>query len=270
MGLNGKKIVFLGAGNMAEAMIKGLESSGVASARQIIACDLLPERQEAARAMGVEVLSDAGQAAAMGDIVVLSVKPQAFDSLLPSIRGKIKPEAFVLSIAAGVTIGKIQAGLGPEVPVVRVMPNTPALIGQGASGYCLGPGASSLHAQETQLILESFGVCARVQEAEMDAVTALSGSGPAYVFLLMESLQAAGESMGLDKATTFKLAAQTLKGAAVMIGHGQVEPAELRRRVTSPAGTTAAAIEVFEQGGFRELVAKALTAARDRGRELGK
>ncbi len=270
MGLNSKKIAFIGAGNMAEAMIKGLQGGGVASARQIIACDVSADRLAMAAAMGLEVSNDAAQAVLQADIVVLSIKPQAFAEFLPSLRGKIKPGAFVLSIAAGVTIAKIQDLLGKDVPVVRVMPNTPALISLGASGFCLGPGATAQHAQETQLILESFGVCAQVNESEMDAVTALSGSGPAYVFLLMESLQAAGESLGLDKATTFKLAAQTLKGAAEMIAQGQVEPAELRKRVTSPGGTTAAAIEVFEGGGFRELVAKALTAARDRGRELGK
>ena len=201
------------------------------------------------------------------DIVVLSVKPQSFPELLSKL--KISANQLVISIAAGIMLKKIEAQLG-KVPLIRVMPNTPALLAEGASAYCLGGSADETHAADAEALLGCLGLVVRVNEEQMDAVTALSGSGPAYAFLFMEALQAAGQKLGLDAETSFKLAAQTLKGASAMISKGDDTPARLREKVTSPGGTTAAALKAFEDAGFRDIVLKAMTAARDRGAELGK
>ncbi len=268
--MNAKSIAFLGAGNMGEAMIRGLLKAGLARPDQITAADLRPEALAALSSeLDIRVTPDAAGAAANAELVVLAVKPQSFPTLLASISTRIQPKTLVVSIAAGQRMDKIREWL-PRQPVIRVMPNTPALLGQGASAYCLGEGVTEGQAKDAEEMLACLGVVARVEEAQMDAVTALSGSGPAYVFLFMEALQASGEKLGLDPATSFKLASQTITGAAAMIAARQDSPASLREKVTSPGGTTAAALKVFEEAGFRELIYKALAAARDKGRELGK
>lgn len=270
MSLKGKKIAFLGAGNMGEAMIRGLLKAGLSAPSDISAFDprlghLLALKQE----LGINDAPDAPTAASHADIVVLAVKPQTFPELLGLLKNRLKNRPLFISIAAGITLSKIKASLG-EVPLIRVMPNTPALLGQGASAFCLGGTADASHAADAAELLGSFGIALRVDEEQINAVTALSGSGPAYVFLFMEAMQAAGEQLGLDKETSFKLAAQTIQGAAAMIQMRSDDPATLRAKVTSPGGTTEAAIKAFENSGFRDIVLKAMTAARDRGIELGK
>lgn len=268
--MNAKRIAFLGAGNMGEAMIRGLLKAGLATPADITAADLRAEQLAALSSeLDIHVTPDAAGAAINSELVVLAVKPQSIPALLASFQGHLPSTTLVVTIAAGIRVEKIREWL-PRQPVIRVMPNTPALLGQGASAYCLGPGVTETQARDAEEMLSCLGVVARVDETQMDAVTALSGSGPAYVFLFMEALQSAGEKLGLDSATSFKLAAQTLTGASAMIAKQTHTPTQLRERVTSPGGTTAAALQVFEESGFRELVLKALTAARDRGRELGK
>jgi len=251
-------------------MLRGLARAGVPSAH----LHAFDPRQEHLRALAKEAgfTAHAGisEAVATADLLVLAIKPQGFAELLPSLAALLKPGQAVMSIAAGVPLARLQAALGAQVPLIRVMPNTPGLIGQGASAYCLSAAATAQHAQLAEAVLAPLGLVVRVEEAQMDAVTALSGSGPAYVFLFMEALQAAGESLGLGPEACYALASQTLAGAAAMILQGAKSPAELRTAVTSPGGTTAAALKVFEDGGFRDLVARALRAARDRGVELGK
>jgi pyrroline-5-carboxylate reductase len=265
-----QSIAFLGAGNMGEAMLRGLARAGV-PAGQLHAFDPRQDHLKALAAeAGFRAHATAAEAVAAADLLVLATKPQGFAELLPSLAPLLKPGQAVLSIAAGVTLGRLSAALGPSVPLIRVMPNTPGLIGQGASAYCLGPSATPAHAALAEAVLAPLGLVLRVDESQMDAVTALSGSGPAYVFLFMEALQAAGEGLGLTPEAAFALASQTLAGAAAMIQKKEKSPAELRVAVTSPGGTTAAALKVFEERGFRDLVAQALRAASDRSAELGK
>jgi pyrroline-5-carboxylate reductase len=270
MALQGKKIAFLGAGNMGEAMIRGLLKAGLSAPEDILAADLRADHLQVLHAsLGVRTTTDPVQAAVSSQILVLAVKPQAMPALLASLAGKLHKGQLAISIAAGVRLETMQVRLG-ELPLIRVMPNTPGLLGQGASCYCLGTFAGREHGADAEALLASLGLVLRVDESQMDAVTALSGSGPAYVFLFMEALQAAGEELGLDPETSFRLAAQTLKGAAAMIDKREESPQRLREKVTSPGGTTAAALKTFNDNDFQGLVLKAMTAARDRSMELGK
>jgi len=262
-------IAFIGAGNMGEAMLRGLAASGHPR-RLLRACDLRQERLQALAAeAGFTAMAGLAEAVDGADIVVLATKPQSFAGLLAELGPLVRASQTVLSIAAGVRLGRLQAALAPGTPLVRVMPNTPGLIGQGVSAFCTGEHAGDPQAAQAEALLRPLGKVLRVREEDMDAVTALSGSGPAYVFLFMEALQSAGARMGLSPDAAFLLAAQTLTGAAAMIQAGGKSPAELRTAVTSPGGTTAAALAVFEDAGFRALVERALLAARDRSLELG-
>jgi pyrroline-5-carboxylate reductase len=263
-------IAFIGAGNMGSAMLRGLIQSGAVAPDQVHASDLdLPRLQGLAHELGFHAQPDALGAVKAAQVLVLATKPQSFAELLPRLRPAVRPDQLVVSIAAGKTLASLQAQL-PDVAVIRVMPNTPGLIGDGVSAYCLGALASTEHAIIVEALLKPLGLVLKVAEAEIDAVTALSGSGPAYVFLFMEALQAAGQQLGLSEQTSFGLAAQTLRGAAGMILKKEHSPATLREMVTSPGGTTAAALKSFEEAGFRPMVLKAMTAARDRSIELGK
>ncbi|MES2202524.1 MAG: pyrroline-5-carboxylate reductase [candidate division FCPU426 bacterium] len=270
MELTGKKIAFIGAGNMGEAMIRGLLKAGVSKPAELSACDLREEKLAALSAeLGIRTFIDARQAARQAQIIVLAVKPQGFPELLKELSGQLNSDQLVISIAAGVTLAKIAAAL-PGSPLVRVMPNTPALVGHGASAFCLGTLANADHAKQATALLACLGLVLQVEEGQMDAVTALSGSGPAYVFLFMEALQAAGLKLGLNAEQSFSLAARTISGAAAMIEARQDDPATLRKKVTSPGGTTEAALKVFESGDLRGLVEKAMRAANDRSKELGR
>ncbi|HTA17098.1 MAG TPA: pyrroline-5-carboxylate reductase [bacterium] len=264
------RISFVGAGNMGEAMLRGLAKAGH-SKESLRAFDLRAERLEAlASAAGFTASESLTQALDGADIIVLAVKPQSLDELLGALRPLVRKTQTVVSIAAGVRLQRLSSALAPATPLIRVMPNTPGLIGQGISAYCLGPSAGEDQASQVESLLRPLGKVLRVREEDMDAVTALSGSGPAYVFLFMEALQASGESLGLSPEAASLLAGQTLAGAAAMIQAGEKSPTDLRIAVTSPGGTTAAALKVLEDGGFRALVAKALRAARDRSQELGR
>jgi pyrroline-5-carboxylate reductase len=263
-------IAFIGTGNMGSAMLRGLIQSGASPAASIHACDLDSAKLGAlAASLGFKAEPDAVSAVKAAEVVVLATKPQGFAELLPSLKPFVRPEQLVVSIAAGKTLASLEAAL-PGVPVIRVMPNTPGLIGEGVSAYCLGAHASTLHAVTVEALLKPLGLVLKTEERHMDAVTALSGSGPAYVFVFMEALQAAGQELGLSEQDSFELAAQTLRGAAGMIQKKEHSPAKLREMVTSPGGTTAAALKVFDDGGLRALALKAMTAARDRSIELGK
>jgi len=270
LSLESPSISFIGAGNMGEAMLRGLAKAGLPPAR-LRAFDLRQDRLQAlAVEAGFNAHFDLASAVNAADVVVLATKPQSFGELLAQLAPLLKPQQTILSIAAGVPLAKLAAAFGPAQPLIRVMPNTPGLIGQGVSAYCLGGGAGEQHAAVAEIILGPLGLVLRVKESDMDAVTALSGSGPAYVFLFMEALQAAGVKLGLSEQASFDLAAQTLVGASAMVLARSKSPADLRVAVTSPGGTTAAALKVFEDAGFRDLVAKALQAASDRSVELGR
>jgi pyrroline-5-carboxylate reductase len=262
---------FIGAGNMARSLAGGLLRNGWES-RQLILSDPLPaQRDGAEQALGVRVQADNIAVAEAADILVLAVKPQALAEvtreLAPAVSNR-KP--LVISLAAGVRMADLERWLGADVPIVRVMPNTPALIGSGASGLFANTHVTAAMRDQAESIVRAVGVAAWVgDEHLMDVITALSGSGPAYFFLVMEALERAAIDAGLDPAQARLLTLETAFGAAKMALEGAEEPAVLRRRVTSPGGTTEAAVKVLEDGGLRRLFDGAVRAAVRRAGELG-
>lgn len=252
-------LAFLGAGNMAEAIVRALPDRS-----HVVAADPSEARRSAFEHLGVQTTDDLRPHLATTDVLVLAIKPQVAPHALPALAAF---DGLVVSIMAGVTTAKIDALLGGGKRVVRVMPNTPMLLGRGACGIAAGASATADDVATARALFETAATVVEVPESLMDAVTAVSGSGPAYLFYLAEHLIAAGEAVGLSPADADALVRQTLLGAAEMLAAGE-SPAELRRRVTSPGGTTAAAIEAFEDAGTPAIVKRAVTAARDRGRAL--
>lgn len=263
-------IAFIGGGNMARSLIGGLIARGTPAASIHVAEPVAELRESLVVDFGVQVFADGAEAVTGTGAWVLAVKPQVMRSVCESLAAQAqatKPVA--ISIAAGITIGQLQRWLGNDVPVVRAMPNTPALLGAGATGLFASTQVDADGRARAQHLLESAGVTVWVDdEALIDAVTAASGSAPAYIFLLAEAMQDAAIAEGLPTEAARTLVLQTILGAARMLTEGDIEAGELRRRVTSPNGTTQAAIETFESGGLRELVARAMHAARTRGAEL--
>ncbi len=260
-----KRIAFIGAGNMGRAIIGGLVNDGYPS-ELITAAD--PEAEAAAAPLagyGVGVGADNHAAVAGADIVVLSIKPQVMAGVCRDLAAALAPGTLVVSIAAGIRLASLQAWLGDTVQLVRAMPNTPALIGCGAAALAAGARVTDEQRSQAENVLRAVGLTVWLdEEAQIDAVTALSGSGPAYFFLLMETLQQAGEGLGLDEEQTRMLTLQTALGAARLALEAGTDPGVLRRQVTSPGGTTEAALAVLTGAGLDETVARALTAARDR------
>ena len=265
-------IGFIGGGNMAASIIGGLLASGVPGSH-IRVGEPNAESRDKLQALGdIQVGADNDAVISQSDIVVLAVKPQVMRTVLESLTTPLREHRpLLISIAAGVTTGAMNDWLGDNLAIVRCMPNTPALLQSGATGLFANEAVSDTQRQQAGAILEAVGLAVWVEEeAQLDAVTAVSGSGPAYFFLMMEAMQASGEKLGLDADTARQLTLQTALGAARMALEGDVDVAELRRRVTSPNGTTERAIGLFEQGGLRQLVEQALTGARDRADELAK
>jgi pyrroline-5-carboxylate reductase len=262
------RIAFIGAGNMAASLIGGLRAKGLEAA-QIRASD--PGEETRARVSaehGIETFADNAQAIDGADVVVLAVKPQAMKAVCEAIRPSLKPDQLVVSIAAGITCASMNNWLGAQ-PIVRCMPNTPALVRQGASGLFATAEVSAEQRQQAQELLSAVGIALWLnEEQQLDAVTAVSGSGPAYFFLLIEAMTAAGVKLGLPADIAAQLTLQTALGAAHMAISSDVDAAELRRRVTSPAGTTEAAIKSFQANGFEALVEEALGAAAHRSAEM--
>lgn len=264
-----KQIAFIGGGNMGEALVAGLLASKTWKPAEITVTDKRPEALAALRKKyRVNVAADNRQAIAKATVILLAVKPQQMNAVLQEIGPAIKPRQLVLSIAAGIPCGRIEEFLAPKVPVVRVMPNTPALVGAGASGIAPGRAAKPAHLKTAEAILSTVGIVARVTEREMDAVTAISGSGPAYVFYVAEAMKETALSLGLAPAVADLLVRQTILGAGQLLASSPEEPQELRRRVTSPGGTTEAALRIMEDGQLKSLFAKALTRAAERSLEL--
>jgi pyrroline-5-carboxylate reductase len=264
-------IGFIGSGNMAEALIRGTIAAGVCAPQNVFVSDIRPERlQELAGRYGVVPCDTNVQVVERAETVVLSVKPQVMGEALASIRGVPAAGRLFISIAAGVKVAKVAGALG-EVPIIRVMPNTPALIGAGASALFANEKATSFLDQALSLFAAVGQVVVVREEGLLDAVTAVSGSGPAYFFLLMETMIETAVGLGLAPEVAKNLVLQTARGAgllAVEADKNGESPADLRRKVTSPHGTTEAALKVFAARDFPKAVADALTAARDRSREL--
>ena len=265
-------IGFIGGGNMAASIIGGLLASGVPGSHIRVGEPNAESRQKLQALGDIQVTADNDSVVSQSDIIVLAVKPQVMRNVLASLAEPLRQHRpLLISIAAGVTTGAMNDWLGDSLAIVRCMPNTPALLQSGATGLFANEAVSDTQRQQAGAILEAVGLAVWVEkEAQLDAVTAVSGSGPAYFFLMMEAMQASGEKLGLDADTARQLTLQTALGAARMALEGDVDVAELRRRVTSPNGTTERAIGLFEQGGLRQLVEQALTGARDRADELAK
>jgi pyrroline-5-carboxylate reductase len=264
------KIAFLGAGAMGEALMRGLIDAETVAASDIIAYDVAASRQELLReSLGVGTASIPADAVRDAQVVLLAVKPQMIAAALEPLRSNLTPEQTVISIAAGISTGIIEACLDNAVPVVRVMPNTPALVGAAASAICGGKYASEEHLALALHLFSAVGLAVQTDEKLMDAVTGLSGSGPAYVYLFIEALSDGGVKMGLPRSVATQLAAQTVAGAARMVLETGMHPGALKDQVTSPGGTTIAALHALENGAFRGTVMDAVEASAERSRELG-
>lgn len=259
----------IGAGNMARALIGGLLARDHPANGLVAADPDADTRNKVARQYGIETCEINSQAVTGADVVVLAVKPQVIDEVCKSIVPALADRCVVVSVAAGTPVARLLATLGDDRAVVRVMPNTPALHGTGATGFYASENCTEAQHDAVRALFESVGQVFEIDdESLMDVVTAISGSGPAYFFALAEALANAGRAAGLDHATAEGLAAQTAAGAGIMLGVGDAPAAELRRRVTSPGGTTAAALDSLERANFARTVQAAVDAAVWRGREL--
>ncbi len=269
--LNDKKIVFIGAGNMAEAMIKGIIKAGLINKGNIVATDIKKERLKYIRkTTGVVTFLNNQKVVKLADIVFLSVKPRAIEQVLNEIGGRLLPDQLIISIAAGVTTSYIEKRVNKNVPLIRAMPNIPVLIGQGMSAICRGKYAHLSHERIAERILGSVGKVIKCQEEEMDAITALSGSGPAYLFYILEVLIEAGKKMNLSCEVSRILSEQTILGAIELINKTGIEPVKLRKKVTSPGGTTEQALKYLEEKDFGRIFIEAIKRARKKAEELSK
>jgi pyrroline-5-carboxylate reductase len=260
---------FIGSGRMATALIKGMLRAGTARPEQIVASDAVEAARETlvrdAKIMGAGSNVDV---AGRSNVLVLAVKPQSLSAVLTELQPVVSSDHLVVSIVAGVPLSTIEAGLGSDCRLVRVMPNTPALLGEGAAGYCLGRTASAEDEAAVRSCLSSVGRAFRVQEGLLDAVTGLSGSGPAFVYTIIEALSDGGVRVGLPRDIATALAAQTVLGAAKMVLETGLHTGALKDQVTSPGGTTIAGIHALERGGLRAALMDAVEAATRRSAEL--
>jgi pyrroline-5-carboxylate reductase len=261
-------IGFIGSGRMASALLEGILRSGIAPAAEILITDKISSAaQELARKTGVKACPSNAAVAAGADVLVLCVKPNDVPQALKEagdLSGKL-----LISIAAGVPIRRLREWAGGKPRLIRVMPNTPALIGHGAAAYAGGEGATAEDLAMADRIFGATGIVVRVKEQLLDAVTGLSGSGPAFVYTVIESLADGGVLMGLPRDVALRLASQTVLGAASMVLQTGLHPAQLRDQVTSPGGTTIAGLEALEQAGVRSAFIAAVRAATERSGELG-
>ena len=267
----GEQIGFIGSGKMATALASGLVKAGLFEPEQIIGSDKRPESRAAfAVALGARTTDSNAELVRECGIVVLAVKPQDINALLAQLGGEFTTEHLVITIAAGVTTHRIESFLPPGCRLVRAMPNTPMLVGAGAAALCTGSNATIEDLARAQTIFESAATVITLEERLMDAVTAVSGSGPAYFFYFVEALTLGAMEEGLDEQQATLLARQTLAGAARLLIESGRSAAELRADVTSPGGTTQAAIESMQSNNVGHNIAAAVRAAANRSRELGK
>jgi pyrroline-5-carboxylate reductase len=261
-------IAILGAGKMGEALLSGLLRAGVAPS-DVVAAVRGQDRAGALRdSYGIDVTS-AAEAAGKADTLVITVKPQDMAALLEEIAPRVKADQLVISVAAGIPTGFIESRLGADAAVVRVMSNTPVLVDEAMSVISPGRRAGEQHLRRTEELLRPVGKVLRIPESQQDAATALSGSGPAYVYFLVESMVDAGILLGMSRASALEMVKQAVFGAATMLRESGEHPVILREAVTSPGGTTISAIRELERHGVRAAFIAAIEAARDRGRELG-
>ena len=271
MSLKGKRVGFVGGGNMGEALIRGLLGANLVPADLMAATDVRTERTaQLTRQFGITAHADNARLVREADVVILAVKPQIMAGVLSEIAAAVTARHLLISIAAGVATSTIRTALGKDARIIRVMPNTPALVLQGAAAVAKGKG---LGPDDLAIAEEIFGAVGRVvvlDEELMDAVTGLSGSGPAYVAIVVESLADGGVKMGLDRATAMTLATQTVLGTAQLLLETGMHPGSLKDMVSSPGGTTIAGISALEEGGIRATFIRAVERATLRSRELGR
>ncbi|MFJ4669846.1 pyrroline-5-carboxylate reductase [Kitasatospora purpeofusca] len=264
---HGQKIAFLGTGKIGEALLSGLLRAGKDPADVLVTARRPERAAELAARYGVGAVGNA-EAAELADTLILAVKPQDMGTLLDELAPHIDPDRLVISAAAGIPTAWFEARLAPGTPVVRVMPNTPVLVDEGMSVISGGSHAAEAHLERAEEIFRSVGKALRLPESQQDAATALSGSGPAYFYFLVEAMTDAGILLGLPRQVAHDLIVQSAIGASVMLRDSGEHPVKLREAVTSPAGTTIAAIRELENHGVRAALLSALEAARDRSREL--
>lgn len=266
---NQPNIAFIGGGNMASSIIGGLVHQGYPPQNICASDPVAASRDKLASTFGINVAAENPEACAKADIIVLAVKPQILKDVATTVAPALQGHPVVVSIAAGIPVSALESWLGNNTAIVRCMPNTPALVHKGASGLFANPRVSGEQKQQVEALFSAVGsVSWLAQETHIDAVTALSGSGPAYFFLLMEAMENVGVELGLDRNAARALTLQTALGAATMANSSDVDAAELRRRVTSPGGTTEQAVKHFNDGGFSSLVEEAMTAACKRAAEM--
>lgn len=265
------KVALIGCGNMGEALLAGFLADGIASASDLWVTDVVPGRLTDLRTRyGVRVGNDNGEAASWADVLILAVKPQSMDQALDGLKDRIPGRTLIVSIAAGISLARMGARLGGNRKLVRVMPNTPALIRAGASALAASPSVTPEERALVVRLFEAVGTVVTLEERLMDAVTGLSGSGPAFVFLIIEALGDGGVKMGLPRDTALTLAAQTVFGAAKLLLETKDHPGRLKDQVASPGGTTIAGLHALEAGGARAALIAAVEAATKRSEELGR
>jgi pyrroline-5-carboxylate reductase len=264
-------IVFIGGGNMASCIIGGMISQGFESTDIMVSVPTQNSRDRLKSEFKVQVTDDNRSAVASADVVILAVKPQIMRSVALDMSSAIPAKAVVVSIAAGISIESMQAWLGDSIAIVRAMPNTPSLVGTGATGLYANPTTDDAQQQIVSKIFEAVGYCCWVDtEAQINAVIAMSGSGPAYFFRILEIMQLVGQELGLSEDIARQLASQTALGAAKMAKNSDLSPAQLREQVTSPGGTTERALNTFQQEDLEAIFRKAMTSAVARAEQMSK
>jgi pyrroline-5-carboxylate reductase len=264
------KIGFLGAGKMATALATGFMRAGLVTAENLIASDPYEGARTAfAEKTGAKVVSNNGEVVSSSNVLVLAVKPDQVADVLEGIKDGIHEQQLIISIAAGITLSSLEEALGEKARIVRVMPNTPALVGASASAYALGKAAQLEDGAMAEKLLTATGLAIRVKESLLDAVTGLSGSGPAYVFMIIEALSDGGVAAGLPRDVALRLAAQTVMGSAKLVLDSGMHPGQLKDMVASPGGTTIEGIHALEEGGLRNALINAVRAASEKAEELG-
>lgn len=266
-----QNITFIGCGNMATAMISGILSSGLATPDKIIATDISFQSRTALEAQyGISTTCNNAEAVKEADIVFLAVKPFVLETVISEIKDYVSENTLIVSIAAGKTIASLESMFQKKIKLVRAMPNTPALVGEGMSGLCHNSYVSQEEMEQVISLFQSFGNCQVVPESLMDTVVGISGSSPAYVFLFLEAMADAAVSDGMPRAQAYQFAAQSVLGAAKMVLETKQHPGVLKDAVCSPGGTTIEAVSILEKEGFRSAVIQAQRACVQKSKELGK
>lgn len=263
------RLGFIGCGNMARAIIKGIVTKGVVDPEEILGSNTTPERAKETRdKLGIETTTDIAQVAGRSDIVFLCVKPQQYESVIAQIKDHLHERQIFVSIAPGKTLAWLSKQIARPVKIVRIMPNTPALVGEGMTTFCVNDLVSPEDAKIVRELLESFGLAIELKESLMDAASAVGGSAPAYVYMFIEALADGGVAEGLPRAQAMRIAAQTVLGSAKMVLETDKHPGQLKDEVCSPGGSTIAGVEELENGAFRGTTMSAIQACAAKARTL--